>query len=254
MLLNKIAKIALKTGNAKSLLVPKHASLCATNPFSSEDRNRKVYEMRKYIFKPDAIPEFNKLNELFYLRTNVSKLVGYWSCDMGSTLNSYVHIWEYDDLQHRAEVRKALSQNEEWIQKYFSKLLTMLHVQENSTMYLPSWCKQVNDVRKQNGVFELNTYTMVTGGPVIWGEKLKATIEAHARLGYSDLVGVWYTDIGNHNTVQVLWRYDSFDSRRTGRDKAHNDAVVVNKVRDNFKNVTQHSSILMLPTPFSTMQ
>ncbi|XP_078493400.1 protein NipSnap homolog 3A isoform X2 [Ciona intestinalis] len=204
MLLNKIAKIALKTGNAKSLLVPKHASLCATNPFSSEDRNRKVYEMRKYIFKPDAIPEFNKLNELFYLRTNVSKLVGYWSCDMGSTLNSYVHIWEYDDLQHRAEVRKALSQNEEWIQKYFSKLLTMLHVQENSTMYLPSWCKQVNDVRKQN--------------------------------------------------VQVLWRYDSFDSRRTGRDKAHNDAVVVNKVRDNFKNVTQHSSILMLPTPFSTMQ
>uniref|UniRef100_H2YX53 NIPSNAP domain-containing protein n=1 Tax=Ciona savignyi TaxID=51511 RepID=H2YX53_CIOSA len=221
---------------------------------STDNKSGKVYELRKYVFKPDSVAEFNKLNEMFYLRTNFSKLIGYWSCEMGSQLNSYVHIWEYDNLQHRASVRKELSQNEEWIGKYFTNLCTMMISQENSTMYMPFWCDTVNSSPKQNGIYELMTYTMVMGGPVIWGKQLRATVESHKRLGYSDLVGVWYTDIGDHNTVHVLWRHDSYDSRRIGREKAHGDAVVINKVRDNFRNVTKHSSVIMLPTPWSTIQ
>lgn len=49
------------------------------------------------------------------------------------------------------------------------------------------------------GTYELITYGMKKGGPVVWEEKLKSSLLAHARLGYTDLVGVWYTDIGDHN-------------------------------------------------------
>lgn len=42
----------------------------------------------------------NITNDLIHLRTAASPLVGYWTVEIG-TLNSVVHIWEYDSLSHR---------------------------------------------------------------------------------------------------------------------------------------------------------
>jgi len=216
--------------------------------------NGKLYELRKYVVKPDAFKTYKQLTtDWFHLRTAQSKLVGFWFTELGSKLFQSVHIWEYDSLTHRARVRAALDKDSDWIEKYFTPAMSCLNNLENTTMFMPAWCDQIKTTSKRNGVFELITYTMKMGGPVVWDDKLKSSIDAHARLGYADLVGVWYTDLGNHNTVQVLWRYDSFDVRTEGRQIAHNDAVVVNKVRDNLENVHRHESMLMLPAPWSPM-
>ncbi len=49
------------------------------------------------------------------------------------------HIWEYDNFEHRSEVRKALGASPEWNAEYVSELVTMLRDQENSVVFPPSW-------------------------------------------------------------------------------------------------------------------
>ena len=46
-------------------------------------------------------------NEKFHLRTAHSKLNGFWIHDLGG-LNAVTHLWEYQDLADRAQVRANL--------------------------------------------------------------------------------------------------------------------------------------------------
>ena len=55
----------------------------------------KVYELRTYNIWPQCVKDFLSLtSEEFHLRTSQSKLVGYWTCELGG-LNHVFHIWEY---------------------------------------------------------------------------------------------------------------------------------------------------------------
>ena len=55
----------------------------------------KIYELRTYSIKPECMKPFLELTfEKFHLRTEVSKLHGYWTAELGG-LNQVVHIWEY---------------------------------------------------------------------------------------------------------------------------------------------------------------
>lgn len=55
----------------------------------------KVYELRTYSIKPKNFKEFYDLSvEFMHLRTNHSKLVGYWTSEIGGIFDM-VHIWEY---------------------------------------------------------------------------------------------------------------------------------------------------------------
>lgn len=57
--------------------------------------NDKVYELRTYSIKPKNFKEFYDLSvEYMHLRTNHSKLVGYWTSEIGGIFDM-VHIWEY---------------------------------------------------------------------------------------------------------------------------------------------------------------
>ena len=55
----------------------------------------KLYELRTYAIQPAKFGEFLKLSaEHFHLRTAHSKLIGYWTTELGG-LNEVVHLWEY---------------------------------------------------------------------------------------------------------------------------------------------------------------
>merc|ERR1712071_109166 len=58
----------------------------------------KVYELRTYNIWPQCFKAFlNLTSEEFHLRTAQSKLVGYWTSELGG-LNEVVHIWEYGEI------------------------------------------------------------------------------------------------------------------------------------------------------------
>merc|ERR1712117_597722 len=56
----------------------------------------------------------------FHLRTEHSKLLGYWTVELGG-LNQVTHLWEYDSYSHRAGVRAKLGGHQQWQEEYFQK-------------------------------------------------------------------------------------------------------------------------------------
>jgi hypothetical protein len=55
----------------------------------------KVYELRTYKIYPQYYKQFLSLTqEHLHLRTAHSKLLGYWTSELGG-LNEIFHIWEY---------------------------------------------------------------------------------------------------------------------------------------------------------------
>jgi len=95
-----------------------------------------IYEMRTYTVKVGKQQEYIKLFEKVGIPiiSKYSKLIGYWYTEIGE-LNQVFHIWEYEDLNSRAERRKALYNDSEWLEKFIPIALPMLEKQENKIMY-----------------------------------------------------------------------------------------------------------------------
>ena len=72
-----------------------------------------IYEMRIYNFKPGGAVgqwEQNFLEAYQGTREKYSKLYGMWHTDFGP-LNQAIHIWQYDSLQQRADIRAAAAKD-----------------------------------------------------------------------------------------------------------------------------------------------
>src|SRR3954452_6905193 len=68
--------------------------------------------MRTYTLKPGTLAEVEKsFGENLPQREKHSKLAAFWHTEVGP-LNQIIHVWTYDNFEHRASVRAA-SQNEE---------------------------------------------------------------------------------------------------------------------------------------------
>ncbi len=95
-----------------------------------------VFEMRTYTLKIGKVHEYLKLFEEIGLPiiSKYSKLSGFWYTEIGE-LNQIVHIWEYESLDDRTERRKALYQDQEWIEKFIPLVLPMFEKQENKILY-----------------------------------------------------------------------------------------------------------------------
>ena len=73
-----------------------------------------VYELRTYRGHPGEIAAWMKaFKNVLPTREKYSKPVGLWQSDVGF-LNSAVHLWAYDDLNHRAAVRAAALADPVW--------------------------------------------------------------------------------------------------------------------------------------------
>jgi len=92
-----------------------------------------IYELRTYTLYPGKVPEFLKIMEDgLPAREKHSKLGGFWFTDIG-VLNQVVHLWPYEDLAHRAKVRKAADHDPAW-QKFASTLHALIIKMENKIL------------------------------------------------------------------------------------------------------------------------
>lgn len=73
-----------------------------------------VYELRRYRGTGAGIPAWTKMfKEVLPEREKYSKIVGLWTTEIGK-LNLAAHLWAYDDLNHRAQVRSAALADPAW--------------------------------------------------------------------------------------------------------------------------------------------
>ena len=70
-----------------------------------------IYEVRTYSLQPGTVAEFeSRFAKRHPFREKHSKLGAFWHPEVGP-LNQVIHVWPYEDLQHRAAVRAAMAQD-----------------------------------------------------------------------------------------------------------------------------------------------
>src|ERR1700693_3428782 len=99
-----------------------------------QEVNPMLYEMRVYTLQPGKVAAFQELieKEALPVISKYSKLVGWWSTEVGS-LNEVVHIWAYEDPNHRERARKAQGEDPQ-LQAFRPKAQAMIVSQYNKIL------------------------------------------------------------------------------------------------------------------------
>jgi NIPSNAP len=82
--------------------------------------NKMIYELRTYTLKQGTVPDVAKAAGTVgreIRKDDYGKLEGYWQTEIGP-LNQVMHLWSYQDLNHRAQLRAELGKNPRWAAEY----------------------------------------------------------------------------------------------------------------------------------------
>ena len=73
-----------------------------------------IYEFRKYNLTPGAVPQVLELFGAGYVhRKKHSELAAFWYTEVGP-LNQIIHVWPYESIEHRNEVRVQAAASGQW--------------------------------------------------------------------------------------------------------------------------------------------
>ena len=177
-----------------------------------------IYEFRTYDLQPRSVPEFeaefgNKLPG----RLEFSPLGGLWHTEAGP-LNQVLHIWPYDDMNHRTETRAKAVAAGAW-----PPPTSHLVVNMQSDFYLPAPFTKPLGERKMGPIYEIRIYQYNPGDiPKVieaWGNAIEE------REKYSPLVGAYFSDVGALNKWVHIWAYESFEQRLQVREETRAKGV-----------------------------
>ncbi len=171
-----------------------------------------IYEIRTYTTKPGKVAEYEALFAKSYpTREKYSQLYGYFHTEIGP-LNQLVHIWPYESLQQRADVRAAAGKDPSgnWPPPPNDLLLT----QENDILIPIKGMTEWKGPQQWGNLYELRMYTYPAGEALKVAEKFTEKIEA--RNAVYPVAGIWTSDLGNLNRLYQLFAY---------KDWAHRDQV-----------------------------
>ncbi|XP_064641593.1 protein NipSnap homolog 3A-like [Lineus longissimus] len=174
--------------------------------------HQKVYELRCYQVNVKDMKTYIEVttDPGIKIRTKYSKLLGYWQSEYGGICNQVVHMWVYDSLQHRIQLRKGLTSDPAWISDYLSHVLPMWNFQENSLMRLLPWASIPSEV-KDGGIYQLEKLTLTGDIGKEMGRIAEYGLAADEGTD-RQLIGAWNVICGKLNTVNLLHRYGSQDA------------------------------------------
>ena len=199
-----------------------------------------IYEFRTYDLKPRTLGQYDATltKSLSAGRLEHSRLFGYWYSEFG-LLNQALHIWPYDDLQQRTEVREEVNGIDFW-----PPATADLLVAQNTEIYFPAPFNDEAVAGDHGPYYELRTYTYATGDtPKVIEAWSKAIQE---RRKHSAFIGAWFSELGDLNKWAHMWAYQSLDERI----KVRSD-MIARKIwppADNPVPITQANKLFM---PFS---
>ncbi len=168
-----------------------------------------IYELRTYNLTANSVPEVERrFAEKIEARTKLSPLVGFWHTEIGP-LNQIVHLWAYESLQQRADVRTKAIADGIWPPD-----ITEFAVSMESDILAGS---PVNDPldgpREWGNLYELRMYTFPSG-------TLRSVMQQFSEQSPKRLElypGCFFmSDLGQLNRFYQLWPY---------KDWAHRDEL-----------------------------
>ena len=203
-----------------------------------------IHEIRTYDLKPRSLPEYERRTaEKIARRAEYSQVGGFWRTEVGP-LNQVVHIWPYESLNQRAEIRAKVVADGIWPPNNSEFMVNMA-----SEIYHPAPFMTPLGERAIGPLYEMRIYTYPneTMPQVLedWGNAIAE------REKLSPLAGCWYSEIGGLNKFIHMWAYSGADERSRIRQEAI-DAGIWPPKSD--VNPLKQETKLLLPMSFSPMQ
>ena len=157
-----------------------------------------IYEVRTYTLRPGTLAEFEERYEKrLPMREKHSKLGAFWHTEFGP-LNQVVHVYPYDDLQHRTRVRAAMAQDA--ARNALPGGQDLIVAQEAEIMNPAPFMRSLGSRDYGSGnVYEMRTYTSRAGTVAEFEERFAKRLplrEKHSKLG-----AFWHTEFGPLNQV-----------------------------------------------------
>lgn len=204
-----------------------------------------IYEVRTYRLKPHSQNEaIKRFGEAYEHRKQYSELSAFFYTDIGP-LNQIIHIWPYESLAHRTEVRAKSAENPNWPPKLNEFQHEML-----SEIFVPFPFTPEFKPGKWGPVFEWRSYILrpgTMGGTI---ERWRDAIGRRSEL--SPVLMAMHTELGPLNKFVHIWPYESLEHRREVRAKAAADKIWPPPGGGDSL-VTQDNKIV-LAAPFSPIQ
>jgi hypothetical protein len=204
-----------------------------------------IYEIRTYQIEPGSLAEVEKrFGEAYEFRKKYSELTGFFHTEIGP-LNEIIHIWHYNDLAHRAQVRADASKDANWPPKIGEFIRTQDAEIVNGFPFI-----QHPTPGKLGPVYEFRYYTLKPGMLAATAKGWEGSIAARAKM--SPIVLAGGVELGTANGFVHIWAYPGMDARMKTRDEARQKGVWP-PPGGGGRLFTQKNKI-MLPSSFSPLQ
>ena len=210
-----------------------------------------IYELRTYTLMPGKQAEYLRLNSEIGRKVrgdNYGKLEGSWTTEFG-TLNQYVHLWSYPDLNERERLRSELAKNETWTKEYLPQIRPLMIAQQNKIMSAVIPMKPPADA---GHVYELRTYRTPVGKAGEWLAQFKAILPTREK--YSKNVALWQTEMGQLNEVAHLWAYRDLNDRAATRARVLQDPEWQAFIKSSAPLLVLQESMVLNPAASSPMK
>jgi hypothetical protein len=203
-----------------------------------------IYEVRTYQLKPGTVPECEKrFAEVLSHREKYSPLGAFWHTELGP-LNQIIHVWPYENLQQRTELRGQAMKDPNWPPKVGEFIVNM-----ESEIFIPAPFMEPLGNKKLGPVYEMRSYMYQPGSIP---EVLKRWADAiPQRVQLSPLAACWYSEIGGLNKFVHVWAYKDMEERDRLRAESRKLTAWPPKTLEFL--VSQTNKII-LPAAFSRMQ
>ena len=172
-----------------------------------------IYEVRTYRLKPGTLADFEQgFAAALPGREPFSPLAAFWHAEIGP-LNQIIHVWPYNDLQHRTEAREQAVKSGNWpppVGKFIEHM--------ESEIFIPAPFMEPLGQRQLGPVYEIRSYIYSPGAiPAVLDSWAKALPQ---RTELSPLAACWFSELGELNKLVHIWPYASLDERARIRTEA----------------------------------
>jgi hypothetical protein len=210
-----------------------------------------IYELRTYTLQPGTQPQYVKQSGEVGRKIrgdNFGKFEGGWTTEFG-TLNQYVHLWGFADLNERERLRGELAKNEAWNKEYLPISRPMMLAQENKILKPVVPMTPPSD---SGNIYELRWYRAHVGKAGEWLELFKGVLPTRDK--YTRRVGLWQTESGQLNEVVHMWVYKDLNDRAASRAKMAGDPAWQAFIAKSPALLQQMQSIVLVPVPHSPLK
>jgi hypothetical protein len=168
-----------------------------------------IYEIRTYNFKPGAVAEWEgRFAEAYTVREKYSRLYGMWHTEIGP-LNQVVHIWSYDDLQQRADIRAAAAKDPSG--KWPPRGTDLLVSQETDILTPIETMTHHTNGGELGNLYELRMYTYPPGATAKVAKAFAAALKGREEI--YPVAGIWTSELGNLNRLYQLFPFKDWKHR-----------------------------------------